>query len=130
MHILFLDMVDTIFFPQLNSPSLKHAILIVQILWKIMLFDLSVVRVLDSATDTHQLSTWVHTHLLNRCEKTHKTSFGIEPWFSKKTSNIQNTALQTVIFFLVELFMKTVDSLMFLKGPEPMVLWFWFVQKK
>jgi hypothetical protein len=69
----------TPYFSSANSPSLKHAILIVQILWKIMLFDFRVMRVLDSGRDAHQISTWVYTHLLNRCEKTHKTSFGIEP---------------------------------------------------
>jgi hypothetical protein len=36
-----------------------------------MLFDFSVMWVLDSARDTHQLSASVYTHLLNRCEKTH-----------------------------------------------------------
>jgi len=50
----------TPFFSSANSPSLKHAILIVQILWKIMLFDFSVMWVLDSGRDAHQLSTWVY----------------------------------------------------------------------
>ncbi len=93
---------------------------------------MSCARVLDSARDTHQLSTWVYnplTYLLNRCEKTHKTSFGIAPWFSKKPQILKKNYLTNRELVFLSLSWKLWILWCFWKdGPEPMVVWFWFVQ--
>jgi hypothetical protein len=70
----------------------------------------SVVQLVESATYTHQSSTWVYTHLPGGVKKKNqKTGFGIETRFSIFLK-IKKNCLSNCQFF-----MKTAGSLMFLK---------------
>jgi len=75
-----------------------------------------VVWVLESTTDTYQLSTRVYTLTRGGEKKIQKTCFGIELWLSSFLK-IKKKCFSNCRFFASS-FMKTAGSFMFLKYPK------------
>jgi hypothetical protein len=91
-------------------------------LWKV---NFSVVRLLASATNTHQLSTWIYTCLPSGGENFQRASFGIEPWFSIFLKIKKTTLSWRNRFFHANCQFFDVSEQL-----EPVVLWFNFFSQK